>query len=36
MKKHRKLLTFGVVICLVVGIVTGVFCYKQAEEERKL
>lgn len=36
MKKHRKLLTFGVVICLVAGIVTGVFHYKKAEEERNL
>ena len=36
MKKHRKLLTFGVVICLVAGLVAGIFYYKQVEEERKL
>ena len=36
MKKHRKLLTFGVVICLVAGLVAGIFYYKQAEEERRL
>ena len=36
MKKHRKLLTFGVVICLVVGLVAGIVYYKQVEEERKL
>ena len=36
MKKHRKLLTFGVVICLAAGIVAGIFYYKQTEEERNL
>ncbi len=36
MKKHRKLLTLGVVICLVAGLVAGIVYYKQAEEERKL
>ena len=36
MKKHRKLLTFGVVICLAAGLVAGIFYYKQTEEERNL
>ena len=36
MKKHRKLLTLGVVICLVAGLVAGIVYYKQVEEERKL
>lgn len=35
-EKHRKLLTLGVVICLVAGLVAGIFYYKQVEEERKL
>ncbi len=35
MKKHRKLLTLGVVICLVAGLVAGIVYYKQVEEERK-
>ena len=35
-KKHRKLLTLGVVICLVAGLVAGIVYYKQVEEERKL
>ena len=36
MKKHRKLLIFGVVICLGVCLVTGVRHYKQAKEDREL
>lgn len=36
MKKHRKLLIFGVVICLVVCLVAGVSHYKQAKEDREL
>lgn len=35
-EKHRKLLTLGVVICLVAGLVAGIVYYKQVEEERKL
>lgn len=36
MKKHRKLLIFGVVICLGGCLVTGVRHYKQAKEDREL
>lgn len=36
MKKHRKLLIFGAVICLAVCLVTGVHHYKQAKEDREL
>lgn len=36
MKKHRKLLTLGVVICLMAGLVAGIVYYKQVKEERKL
>lgn len=36
MKKHKKLLIFGAVICLAVCLVTGVRHYKQAKENREL
>ncbi len=36
MKKYRKLLTAGVLICLVAGVAFGVHYYKQEKEEREL
>lgn len=36
MKKYRKLLTAGVLICLVAGVAAGVHYYKQEKEEREL
>lgn len=36
MKKYRKLLTAGVIICLVAGVAFGVHYYKQEKEEREL
>ena len=36
MKKYRKLLTAGVLICLVAGVAFGVHYYKQETEEREL
>ena len=36
MKKHRKLLIFGVIICLGAGAVLGLKYYKQSREERRL
>ena len=36
MKKHRKLLIFGVIICLVAGSAIGFYHYKQEKEDRRL
>lgn len=36
MKKYRKLLTVVVLICIAVGIVSGIHYYKQGKEERQL
>lgn len=36
MKKYRKLLSFGVVLCLVVGLVAGIHYYEQIKQDRKL
>ena len=35
MKKHRKLLTLGVVICLVAGLVAGIVYYKTGRRREK-
>ena len=36
MKKHRKLLTLGVVICLMAGLVAGIVYYKQVRREKTI
>ena len=36
MKKYKKLLTAGMIICLVVGVTVGVRYYRQEKEEREL
>ena len=36
MKKYRKLLTAGMIICLVAGVTAGVRYYRQEKEEREL
>ena len=36
MKKHRKLLTLGVVICLVAGLVAGIVYYNSRRREKTI
>ena len=36
MKKYRRLLTVGVVICMVAGITAGMYYYKKEKEERQI